>query len=245
MPNRIEVTRSGARTHVTALSATSPLALLTPKNHGHGAWVYQSSHGGGWVGLDEVALEVTVGDGATLFLSTQAGGKAYRGATSTFRLRARVGRGATLVCWPEPTTCFAGAALMQHQRFELDEGARLLFVDTLAAGRVARGEQWAFSKFESEVAIAREGRALLHDAVLLSAAHGPLAPRLGCEASALVVAVGFEKRLTDAPGVSVWPWGAVLRRAAPTLSGWQTELRALLQTGVAEVLGDDPCARRF
>ncbi len=121
--NHLEVSLVGGRSAVTALSATSPLALLNPKNHGAGAWVYQSSHGGGWIGLDDVSLDVSVRDGATLFLSTQAGGKAYRGANSTFRLHARLGCGATLVYWPEPTTCFSGSALTQQQRFELDDGA--------------------------------------------------------------------------------------------------------------------------
>ncbi len=242
----LQVSLVAGRSSVTALSASTPLALLNPQNHGHGAWVYQSSHGGGWVGRDAVALEVQVDAGATLFLSSQAASKAYRGADSRFSLTGSVADGA-LVSWPEPVTCFRDAALLQTQRLALHPGASLLLVDALTAGRSARGERWAFSRYESRLHITVGDRPVLTDSVLLAPRHGPLAPRLACDATCLVVAVGpaFSGLASAEPGVSQWPWGWVLRCTAPSVESLQQHLRALLQRPVAHHLGDDPVSRRF
>ncbi len=219
----LQVSLVAGRSSVTALSASTPLALLNPQNHGHGAWVYQSSHGGGWVGRDAVALEVQVDAGATLFLSSQAASKAYRGADSRFSLTGSVADGA------------------------LHPGASLLLVDALTAGRSARGERWAFSRYESRLHITVGDRPVLTDSVLLAPRHGPLAPRLACDATCLVVAVGpaFSGLASAEPGVSQWPWGWVLRCTAPSVESLQQHLRALLQRPVAHHLGDDPVSRRF
>ena len=132
----LEVQQVGARSVVTAAHARTPLRLLSPNNHGHAAWVFQSSHGGGFVGNDDVALTVDVQQGATLFLSSQASSKVYRGTRSRFCVDARVGEAATLIHWPDPIACFAGARLEQRQHFELCGSSNLLCVDAYTAGRV-------------------------------------------------------------------------------------------------------------
>ena len=131
------------RTAVVSARANSPLALLTPRNHGHAAWVYPSNLGGGFVGQDAVRLAVRVEAGATLFLSSQAAGRAYRQSRSRFELRAEVEAGGTLIAWPDPVSCFPGAAFAQRQRFALALDANLLAVDAWSAGRVACGEPWS------------------------------------------------------------------------------------------------------
>ena len=52
------VERVGARSEVTGLKSHSPLRVLTPSNHGHAAWLFLSSLGGGFVGGDSVSLEI-------------------------------------------------------------------------------------------------------------------------------------------------------------------------------------------
>src|SRR5688572_3469687 len=75
---QIEVTRAAGRSRVTRAYATSPLRLLTPRNHGDAAWIYAASYGGGLLGGDRVQLSVQVANGARAFLSTQASTKIYR-----------------------------------------------------------------------------------------------------------------------------------------------------------------------
>src|SRR5215212_4823704 len=71
--------------------------------------------GGGFVGSDAIELDVHVEQGATLFLSSQASSKVYRAADARFTLRAVVH--GTLVYWPDPVACFAGASLAQQLSF--------------------------------------------------------------------------------------------------------------------------------
>jgi len=52
------VRRPDGRSVVARAYATSPLRLLTPINHGHAAWIYGSSYGGGLVDGDAVTLDV-------------------------------------------------------------------------------------------------------------------------------------------------------------------------------------------
>src|SRR6476619_6435156 len=100
--NQLSVSRVGERSVIVRTQSESPLRLLAPKNHGHGAWVFQSSYGGGFVGSDDVSLNISVEPGATLFLSSQSSSKVYRAARSRYSLMAQVGEGSTLISWPDP-----------------------------------------------------------------------------------------------------------------------------------------------
>lgn len=252
------------RSVVTSARGQGPLQLLTPQNHGHGAWVYQSSLGGGFVTGDALSLDVEVGEGAVAFLSSQAAGKVYRATTSSFVLAAQVKAGATLVSWPDPLMAFAGSRLSQRQQFHLDEGASLLCVDSFTAGRVANGERWAMASLELRLSITAGGAARFVDAQTLSSRHGPLEARLAqVEAMSTVVLTGprFEAlldplhaRITATPlerlpttlvTSSRWPWGLVVRLAAPTTAALSSTLRAWLGEALVLALGEDPWARKW
>ncbi len=258
----LEVARVGERSAVVGLCSQSPLRLLAPSNHGHAPWVYQSSHGGGFVGDDDLSLAVDVGPGAALFLTTQASSKVYRGARARFELEASVGAGGTLVSWPDPLVCFAGSSFEQAQRFALGEGASLVCVDALGAGRVARDERWAFDSLSSRIDLDVGGAPCLREALWLSAAQGDLAARLGpADALATVLLAGpklagacdaIDAALrASAPGPpplvasSRWPWGSVLRLAAPSTESLARALGRLLRPSVRDLLGDDPWARKW
>ncbi len=261
MSGQLSVASDGARSVVVSARAGSPLTLLSPRNHGHAAWVYQSSHGGGFVGADDVQLAVDVAPQATLFLSSQASSKVYRAARSSYTLHATVGAGATLVSWPDPVVCFAGAAFAQRQHFAVDETANLVCVDAWTAGRVARGERWAFESLQSRITVEIGGKRSFHDAVLLSPAAGPLDLRMGpFTALATVVLAGpsLQRSCDEAAAhlaaaplglplvvASRWPWGLVVRVGAVGAESLSATLRALLGGPVTTLLGDDPWARKW
>lgn len=261
---RLVVERVLDRSVVTSARGQGPLKLLTPQNHGPGAWVYLSSLGGGFVAEDALSLEVEVGAGAVVFLSSQAAGKVYRATTSSFALKARVRAGATLVSWPDPLMAFAGSRLSQRQHFELDEGASALCVDSFTAGRVANGERWAMELLELRLSLSSGGAARFVDAQTLAARHGPLEARLaGVEALSTVVLTGprfealldplhtriaqtpLERLPTTLVTSSRWPWGLVVRLAAPTTAALVATLRELLTEALLPVLGEDPWARKW
>jgi hypothetical protein len=172
---RLSVRRVAERSVVVGSLAPSPLRLLAPDSHGRAAWVYQSTLGGGFVGRDDVTLDVEVEAGATLFLSSQAAGKVYRRADARFRLDARVAGGATLVSWPDPTMCFAGAAFDQSQRFRLAASASLIAVDyTVYVIDVAGGDK-----------VPRKGGPGITQSDLLVINKTDLAPLVGADLSVM------------------------------------------------------------
>ena len=176
----LDVARVERRSVVRRAFATSPLRLLTPKNHGSAAWVYASSYGGGLVGGDDLRLGVRVGPEASVFLSSQASTKVYRsGACASLQLDAEVAAGGQLIVWPDPVVCFAGSTYRQEQRVDLAAAAGLILVDTLSSGRKASGERWQFDEYTSRLTVRYGGRPILRDALRLSPAEGDLPRRMG------------------------------------------------------------------
>jgi urease accessory protein len=228
--------RVGPRTVLRAARAESPLRLLTPVNHGDGAWVFVASLGGGLVDGDSVRLELDVGPGAVGLLGTQASTKVYRCPTRTCRmdLRARVAEGGMLVLLPDPVVCFAGARYDQRVHVELSPGATLVAVDTFTAGRSARGERWDFLRYASRSVIEREGAPLWVDAITLDPVHGNLGARMGrVDAFATLVVTG--------PGAATLRTAVVERealRAVPHGVRAASEERAALVVSSSPVQGD-------
>lgn len=257
MTAELVVERVRERSVVTAARAAGPLRLLAPAASGHAAWVYQSSLGGGFVGGDDLGLRVRVADGAALFLSSQASSKVYRAARSRFVLEADVGEHATLVAWPDPVACFAGARFTQQQTFRIAASAQLVVVDAWTAGRVARGERWAFERFETRLALDIAGTRVLDDATLLDRAHGDLAARMaGVGAFATIVVVGpaadpLAAEIATRPlawplvTASRWPWGTIVRAAAATTEALALSVNALLRDVTIAALGADPWTRKW
>lgn len=187
----LEFVHNGARTVVTRAYATSPLRLLTPANHGRGAWVYTSTFGGGFVDGDDVTMDVNVRPGATALLATQASTKIYRSPRGTcMQLNAHVDDGVLFVL-PDAVVPFAGSRYRQEQRFSVSAGGSLLVVDALSGGRCASGERWKFLEYSNLLKITVGNRLLVHDALALRAADGDMMRRFGrFNALATVAVVG-------------------------------------------------------
>ena len=257
MNGAVDVARGGVVTH---LAAQAPLVLLAPKNHGSAAWLYAGNLGGGLVDGDRLRLRVRVAAGAAAYLTTQSSTKVYAGASAQ-ELDADVEAGGLLVSAPDPVVCFAGADYRQRARVALAPDATLVWLDALAAGRVARGERWALTRYRTELVVTRDGRELLRDGLLLDPAHGGVAARMGrFDALATLVAVGPRSRalrevwarpepLARGAPVVVAPSApaddaAVVRVAAASTSALRATLLRLLQP-LPELLGDDPLARKW
>lgn len=265
--------RAGERTVVHTARAASPTKLLLPDNRGGGAWAYVASLGGGLVDGDAITLTIDVDPGARALVATQASTKVYRSPRGTSQtLRACVGAGGLLACLPDPVSCFAGARYAQRIDVEIETGdATLVLVDALTCGRAARGERWALARYASSLRVARAGRLVVSDAILLDPAHGAIDRRMGrFDAVATVVAVGplaegvrenlaaaARERPTWTTGTDVErrppllhaatalaPDALVARIAATSTRDLVDRLRALLAP-VAQALGDDPFARRW
>lgn len=263
---RLAVARVGARSVVARAFATSPLKLLTPRNHGAGAWIYTSTYGGGLVGGDAIAIEIDVAAGALAFLGSQASTKVYRSAQlSQASLSARVEAGATLIVLPDPVVCFADSRYEQRQQIDLAADSGLVLVDWMTSGRSGSGERWMFDRYRSSLEIRRNERLVVKDAVTLASADGPLLTRGGrfnVLALAVVMGTAFAghvvSRLSaDATKrqprpladrlVSLAPIGVdgfVLRVAGHSVEAVGATLRDYLSF-LPAALGDDPWIRKW
>jgi len=261
---RLVFERVGPRTGVSTLLAHSPLRLLTPRNHGHAAWVYTSSLGGGLVDGDQLHLDIEVVPGASALLSSQGSTRVYRSPRGCrSEVVARVGEGGLLALVPDPTVCFTGARFTQCQEVQMAPGASLVLMDLVNAGRSANGERWAFTHFSSSLRVHQEGRALFDERWLLDPAQGPLPERLGrfdALATVLLVGPAFASarealsaqvgRLPVTPRVGLvcsvsplGPEGLVLRAASTSAEALLRSAREWLGF-LPGLLGDDPWARR-
>ena len=261
----LAIIHSGRRSVVSRAFAASPVRLLTPANHGHAAWVYTSSFGGGLVDGDRTSLDVEVGPAAAAFVSTQASTKVYRSPRGTgAEVTARVAAGGLLVLAPDPVVCFAGARYRQSQQIDLDPGAALVLLDWMTSGRHDAGERWQFDEYSSRISLRVGGRVVVYDALALRAADGELAGRLGrFEVLAVVVLAGaslaavaepLAARVAQLP--AAWRADQILIAAPVGDAAWVLRCagRSVEQVGrtlrealgfVPRLLGDDPWGRRW
>jgi urease accessory protein len=261
----LEVIRVPRGSVISRAYATSPLRLLTPRSHGRAAWVYSGSYGGGLVGGDALTLTMSVGAGATAFLSTQASTKVYRSELGTsVVVDARVREGGQLVVWPDPVVCFAASSYRQRQHFELEADTTLVLVDWMTSGRRASGERWRFERYSTRITVRYDGKLVLVDSVSLSAAEGDLIARMGrfdvlCTAAVVGPRLQepIRRILQDVSQTPVQRNAAVLIAASPLqdtgcilrIAGGSVEqvgcaLRHHLSF-VSGLLGDDPSARKW
>lgn len=125
---------------------------------------------GGLVGGDHLSLFAKLGKGTHVLFSTPAATKVYRSVseTSVQFVDLTMDSGSILEWIPEPTIPFAGSRFDQQVTIRLGPGALVIFWDALASGRVANGEQWAFSYLANQIKIITAGGKTLMERYALS-----------------------------------------------------------------------------
>ncbi|XP_009419526.3 urease accessory protein D isoform X2 [Musa acuminata AAA Group] len=83
---RVMVEMVGGKSTVTRCFSCYPLKLIFPNKVGSSksdaVWIYALSYGGGIVSGDQISLDISVGDGCTAALTTQASTKVYKSVDS-------------------------------------------------------------------------------------------------------------------------------------------------------------------
>ena len=264
----VDLDRVNGNTVVTRLRADNPLKLLVPRQRQCAAWVIASCFGGGLVAGDTLTTTVRLGDGAIAYLGTQASTKIYRGTRQMpcrQHMRVTIGDGALAVIAPDPVTCFADAVYEQRQRFDLHGDAGLVLIDWQTAGRVARGERWAFDRYYCRNDVYVDGTHALADATLLDTDDGPIAAphRVGaynCFATLAMIgskvadlaenlasyidARSVERHGPMVAAASRFEYGVLVRIAGRTTSQVNALLHKQLQP-LTNALGEDPWARKW
>lgn len=176
---------------------------------------------GGVLAGDRYTLDVALGPAAEASITTAAATQVYRMPHGHAEqvLSLRLEAGSDLAWLPQPLILFGGADFRQTTRITLGARARLALLDVLVPGRLARGEAFAFQRYETRFEVVDTA------GQLLVAERAQLVP----ESAALAV----PGLLVDAPVVgSLWLLGATAGEQH-ALGEWRppTEAHTTVQLG--------------
>ncbi|HEX5146938.1 MAG TPA: urease accessory protein UreD [Conexibacter sp.] len=127
------------------------------------AWVYVQNPTGGVFAGDRLELAVHAEPESRVHLTTQSATKLYRmeaGGEAHQRVRLDVGAGAYVENMPDALIPQAATRYRQRTEVDLAEGAACISGETLAPGRRAHGERFAYGLVELSTAVRRAGREL-------------------------------------------------------------------------------------
>lgn len=127
---------------------------------------------GGVLGGDRLDVEVSLGEGARVSLLTQGATKLYRGCEARQEARLQVQDGAFLEYLLHHAIPYAGSSFRQRTVFDLAPGATLVAWEVLCAGRLARGERFAFDRIRARTEVLRAGTPLAVDGLDLGREKG-------------------------------------------------------------------------
>ena len=129
---------------------------------------------GGIAGGDRHHIEIAVGAGASLGVTTAAAEKVYRtlGPPSEIALRLEVGAGARLAWLPQETILFDRAVLHRSIDVDLAGDASLLVAEAVVFGRTSMGEAVSEGGFSDRWRVRRGEALLFAETVRLDGAIG-------------------------------------------------------------------------
>ncbi len=246
-------------------SFSAPVHISKP--HRDKGWlvVNLASPSPGLLAGDCVEYDVRVEQGARLLLTSPSASRihAMSEGSATLRQQFRVQAGGLLSIWPEYLIPQAGSRYFQKTQIELECGAGLLWSESIAPGRVAYGESFAFDELAIATDIRIGGRLLLRERFRLGR-NAPSVAALRQQfahaySASLVCVSGFAtaceqaiERIARMPvpdgtwlGVSsLSPSGCIVKVVAvdsPTLRTVTAEVRSVMEAAIG---ADSPSLRR-
>lgn len=156
---RLSFQPRGVRTVLAGRYSTSPFGAVRANNpDGSGIPEVQITNpSGGVLGGDLLDLEIFLTPGSSATVLTQAANKAYRGEASEQRAVFSIEDGAFLEYLPHHLIPYPGSNYRQETTIHLAPDATLIAWDAFAAGRIARGERFAFDSLYGRTKIFRAG----------------------------------------------------------------------------------------
>ena len=202
---------------------------------------------GGMAGGDRFDLDIAVGSGAKLTITTAAAEKIYRslGPDTEIRVKLGIGSGGTLGWLPQETILFDQIRLRRSIEADLAPDASLLLAEGVVFGRSAMGETLAHGHFFDRWRVRRDGALIfaeslrLDDAIAEQLRQRAVAGGAVAIASASVLKIpgdeaavaavrAKEKDFAGEVGVSAWNGLALARLVAPDGAALHRDLIAVL-----------------
>jgi urease accessory protein len=207
------------------------LRVRFPNADGGGLDAVIVNTAGGMTGGDRFDIDVSVGEGARLTVTSAAAEKIYRslGADAEIAVGLNVGREGNLLWLPQETILFDQVRLRRTFEIDLAPGARLLMAESAIFGRSAMGETVGSGYFFDSRRVRIDGRLVFAETVRLD---GDIARKLekravarGAAAIASVIKVpggdedvakvrALQQDFAGEVGASAWNGMAVARLVA-------------------------------
>jgi urease accessory protein len=163
----LHLARDGqGRTRLVERRQRYPLATtaVLPLDAGPGALVYVQNAAGSVFGGDRLHIDVALEAGTSLCLSTPSATRLQGDVLSVQTARISVAQGAFFESMPDMLIPHPRALHRQHTTIELATGASAIVAETLAPGRVARGERHAYQAVSLRLQVSLDGHPILRDA---------------------------------------------------------------------------------
>jgi urease accessory protein len=199
---------------------------------------------GGMTGGDRFDIDIALGAGAKLMMTTAAAEKIYRslGPDTEINVRLKVGAGGSLAWLPQETILFDQVRLRRSIEVDLAPDASLLLAEGVVFGRSAMGEIVSQGRFFDRWRVHRGGRLIfaeslrLEDAIAERLARRAVAGGAVAIASVLTIpgdeaaaaAVAARDDFAGEVGVSAWNGLALARLVAPDGAALHRDLIAVL-----------------
>jgi len=162
---RFALDRHG-RTRLTSRRQRYPLVTtaVLPMESEMGALIYLQNAAGSVFGGDHLDIELRLGPCAELCVSTPSATRLQGDELSVQTVRIELGAGAFFESVPETIIPHPKAKHRQQTCVELGPGATAIFVESLAPGRVARGERHLYGNIAIRLEASFDGNVVLNDA---------------------------------------------------------------------------------
>lgn len=146
-------------------SFSAPFHISKPHSDAGTLVVNLANPTAGWFSGDRVVSRVEVEPGGRLLLTAPSASRAHCMPSGEAYLEQRfvVRSSGFLEVLPEVFIPQKGACFRQCTHIELEPGATLLFWESLAPGRVASGEVFAFASLEWQTDVVLDGREILRE----------------------------------------------------------------------------------
>ncbi|MBR1151733.1 urease accessory protein UreD [Bradyrhizobium sp. JYMT SZCCT0428] len=200
---------------------------------------------GGIAGGDRFDIDIAVGEGTRLTLTTAAAEKVYRapGPAAQLNIALRVEAGAHLAWLPQETILFDRARISRRIDIDLADDASLLLCEIVVFGRAAMGEKMLHGEFIDRWRLRRGGRLVFAEAIRLDGDIGaklaqPAIAKGGVAIGTALIVPGDEavvERIREAAdtfggevGISAWNGFAMARFCAQDAARLRADMMTVL-----------------
>ena len=227
------------------LHESGSLRVRFPSPEAEGLSAVFVNTAGGIAGGDRFDIDIAVGEGSRLAVTTAAAEKIYRaqGPAAKVNIALKAAQGAHLAWLPQETILFDRARVSRRIEIDLAEGASLLLCEIVVFGRSAMGERMQTGEFVDRWRMRRGGRLVFAETVRLD---GDIGARLASPAvanggvaigTALIVPgdAALVERIREVAnsfggevGISCWNGFAMARFCAQDAAKLRADMMAVL-----------------